>query len=730
MGEDIRPGYQHSGYGKETTEMNRLIAAIAVVGIVCASFLAQTASAATPVISVEPSWQKVSFGDEFTVNITIEPAENEVAGTDYILCFNNTMFNATSLVNGTFFSGFVTDNSFGEGINNTAGTIDYGEVIWPYTGTGVTTNGTLSTITFQAIGEQGVDELYFEKTTLSDPLGVKISNVSVNNGSVEIAQPTTYTIDGYIFKDGFPQHNPKVNITNLANDKEWAASIDGNFYNLTLTPGVDVNASETLQIVACEELPDHESNCNVTDITATIPGGDHNVNLTLNHYCLNYYPDYPYYTKEQDNWSGPAVMQACIGHYYDPGDVPSQAVLHETGIANNTACNDNLQYVDPMGMEETLNHNWMWPIGRNYGLYSRANSTEGLNDMLHYTCYWQHLGPAPVPAYGDYSNWMVVRGIHTSENPYPQSAGSYDIYGFWINNPNDSPESIGENTYKTVDQWTGEYYLELTGVRDCDDFRYKYVGLFEPPESPAPVVRAVPAKPRFDKTITPVMTEKTLMAYGIGQKALERTVKDDETLKIVKAAIDGVTEELIPYDTDFAAVFANTVPGKPMFVSSDNGDYYVVPFNVPVKERPQVKKRRHVAKPRPIMPTKVERTLVVVLVDAEDGSFKEASWITDPEKYLPVAKTEALKLALGELHDELHIVAKKDARDLEVIEKKPIIELVYREASPYYPDWKVTVNGKVFFVGQDGTVSCDESTNTPTLTPRPIKPGPIRILPI
>ncbi len=120
----------------------------------------------------------------------------------------------------------------------------------------------------------------------------------------------------------------------------------------------------------------------------------------------------------------------------------------------------------------------------------------------------------------------------------------------------------------------------------------------------------------------------------------------------------------------------------------------------------------------------------MVLVDAEDGSFKEASWVADPAKYLPVAKTEALKLALGELHAELHIVAKKDAKDLEIIEQKPTIELVYRDSSPYYPAWKITVNEKVFYVSQDGTMSCDEPLPTPTLTPRPIKPGPIRILPI
>jgi hypothetical protein len=225
-----------------------------------------------------------------------------------------------------------------------------------------------------------------------------------------------------------------------------------------------------------------------------------------------------------------------------------------------------------------------------------------------------------------------------------------------------------------------------------------------------------------------MLAEEPMMLYGVKQLALEKVVKDDELLEIVQAAIDGVNEELVPYDSEFASVFAKTVPGKPMLVTSDNGDYYVVPFNVPVEvrlpvkkmpvelERPKIsglkklKRMKRVAdkielKPIPIEPLKVEKTLVVVLVDAEDGSFKEASWVKNPVKYLPVSKVEAVKLALGEVLDELHVVAKKDARDLEVIQQKPTIELVYRDASPYYPDWKVTVNGKVFYVGQDGTVS-------------------------
>ena len=35
------------------------------------------------------------------------------------------------------------------------------------------------------------------------------------------------------------------------------------------------------------------------------------------------------------------------------------------------------------------------------------------------------------------------------------------------------------------------------------------------------------------------------------------------------------------------------------------------------------------------------------------------------------------------------------------------------DASPYYPVWKITVNGKVFYVSQDGTVSCDAPEEPP-----------------
>jgi hypothetical protein len=85
-----------------------------------------------------------------------------------------------------------------------------------------------------------------------------------------------------------------------------------------------------------------------------------------------------------------------------------------------------------------------------------------------------------------------------------------------------------------------------------------------------------------------------------------------------------------------------------------------------------------------------KNTLVVVLVDAEDGSFKETSWVEDPVKYLPVSIKEALKLVLAKTGPS---------------NTRPVIELVHMDSSPYYPAWQITVDGIVYTVSQDGTVS-------------------------
>ena len=158
----------------------------AIVSTAFVVFGMQTCSAMpAPIVSVEPSYLRVSPGENFTVNITIDPEGNEIAGAEYVLRFDNALLNATSLTPGTFFSGFNT-MTMGEGTNNTIGMIDYGEYI--IGGGSVTEPGTFTTITFQVIGEYGVSKLDFEAATLSNSSGYGFSNVTINNGTYEIGR--------------------------------------------------------------------------------------------------------------------------------------------------------------------------------------------------------------------------------------------------------------------------------------------------------------------------------------------------------------------------------------------------------------------------------------------------------------------------------------------------------------------------------------------------------------
>ena len=139
---------------------------------------------ATSIISVEPAYMDVWQDDEFTVNITVDPAENEVYGASYTLHFDKTILNATLQTQGPFL------RQDGQGstvwrnkIDNPNGTIEYSESRMG-TDFGVTGPGVLTTITFQAIGVEGTSPI-----GISDYNGALLYSpngsipTSINNGT-------------------------------------------------------------------------------------------------------------------------------------------------------------------------------------------------------------------------------------------------------------------------------------------------------------------------------------------------------------------------------------------------------------------------------------------------------------------------------------------------------------------------------------------------------------------
>ena len=196
---------------------------VLVFVMLCSIVLAASAAQ----ISVEPPFQTVSKGDNFTVAIDVDPEGNATAGVQYLLRFNNTLLNAISLTPGTFFSGFSV-YPIGGGVNNTTGTVDYSESI--IGGGGVTTNGTFTTITFQAIAEEnGVSELCFEKVILSDPKGYRIVPTNVSNGNVSVIAGVCgdATGDGMVtMADGRRIYMHKIYETPL-DCSPWEADVTG-----------------------------------------------------------------------------------------------------------------------------------------------------------------------------------------------------------------------------------------------------------------------------------------------------------------------------------------------------------------------------------------------------------------------------------------------------------------------------------------------------------------------
>lgn len=170
-----------------------------VIALLC---LIQVASAA-PKIFIEPSNPTVTNGSTFTVNVKVGPMGEEVTTAMYVLRFDNTHLKVISQTPGGFLSiggeaTKVDKNVF----DNTAGTVTYGEYIKAPPDAshfGVTSQGTLASITFEAICDDGAGDLNITKPKLAvvigrfdDPPNIRVtyldaSGINIYNGSYMIS---------------------------------------------------------------------------------------------------------------------------------------------------------------------------------------------------------------------------------------------------------------------------------------------------------------------------------------------------------------------------------------------------------------------------------------------------------------------------------------------------------------------------------------------------------------
>ncbi len=459
-------------------------------------------------------------------------------------------------------------------------------------------------------------------------------------------------------------------------------------------------------------------------------------------------------TDPVEKFSGPAVAKMLIQYMwwnrFDHPDGPpelfdeqlsNQELLFQFGEPFNYGVNDDLNALDMRGLWkviQNLDPDFV-PYHYNFGMKSLATQEEALNEIAKWVSYPAGGGsdnpfgsgvdghpvyiPAAVPFGGDYNNWVVVKGVRATDDPF--TAEDYGIHGFWINDP--APSGIGENTFVTAEQFVQNYYLPLTKIDPTEQNFNKFVAVVEPPKTENKA-RVVKAKPRFKKRIENFLQLKTIeLENGSEKNVYVRDHIDEDAFVIIQAAVDGIEEQLVPYDEDFAQIFKNTIARKPLYVSSEKGDYYLVAFDKPLdedklKERmtrtvtefkdddsdsvklrsgEERKEKKQIFKK--LRKTLKKRTVVIAIVDADSGAFREVTWVREPIKYLPVNKRKALRLLSKLLQKDL---TRKERREfIRTMMQGAELELVYIEGSFFYPAWKIYYYGQIYLVDQEGHIT-------------------------
>ena len=390
-----------------------------------------------------------------------------------------------------------------------------------------------------------------------------------------------------------------------------------------------------------------------------------------------------FYQKEQDTYSAAASCKMILD--YIRGDaILTQTELYDFGHASNAPENTDIAEIDPQGVKAILNN--YKPEQYNFDIIAKTNVTDLMRDICHWMDYevpgvTAQNTPTAVPAFGDYGNWMVVRGASASDDP--SGSNSFTVYGLWLNDP--AADGIGENSFKTASELESTYLLPLN---TADTWNGKYVAVCEPPETFSETgtliadVRITDSGKEFVRIV-----ESQGGAQGSGQyKAMS-----------ISGAGDGgfswqdIVDPSLLHDESFIKAFQDAIALTAIRVkdSTDgSSDYYLIPFVKRVDGQ--------------------DLTSVVLIVDAAQGYFKEASWVSEPVDYPFVVKQEAIDLVL-----------QKSGSQSEEIKAEMIWQPEKMPSSPYYPFWSVILDGEAWFVtveekvilGRAGNVNGDDKVN-------------------
>ena len=344
-----------------------------------------------------------------------------------------------------------------------------------------------------------------------------------------------------------------------------------------------------------------------------------------------------------------------------------------------------------------------------------ASEPDALNKYMRDICHWMAFTvtreewwkegalversntPAAVPIFADtqgYSHWVVVKGVAASNSPNPDplknpwNTPDFTIHGFWIKDPLIS--GIGENKYATADECRNTYFKPLNST---DSYNGMYIQIAEPPAEESNAFAAI-ASPLPDSInvglVKTALGELNAMPQDLPIKAIAlASAKTSVTYTKPKKKDLGwknIIDPSLLRDEEAVRAFENTRPDTPIFVhqlDKNGGGYYLIPYLKNVTTNSARKQSYRYL------------TSGVIIIDAESGYFKEASWSERPVDYVIMSKASAVKLVRKRLKarsNNKHITA----------------SLVWQpgdiSSTPYKPFWKIAVDANIYYVSQEGEV--------------------------
>jgi hypothetical protein len=242
---------------------------------------------------------------------------------------------------------------------------------------------------------------------------------------------------------------------------------------------------------------------------------------------------------------------------------------------------------------------------------------------------------------------------------------------------------IGKDTYKTAAECKSTYFTPLS---TSDSYNGKFVQIAEPPQY---------SSQANAKVKKPVIDLANLEFIGV-ETGLKRINKS----YIIKRGWQDIVDSYLLSDASAQAAFNGANPGRPILVKrvdKEFSDYYLVPFSKSNKQG-------------------ISLVSAVIILDSKDGHFKEASWTQTPERFLNINKRHAIQLTERYVSNDLW-KNKQGARKYRVycqllryINNANAL-LIWQpnsySSSPYRPYWKINSNGYIWYVTQEGLVTCE-----------------------